>query len=146
MRSIGNAWSALGQTPPTLRRGHQTALVVASVAAIAATSVFSSLSDATATNPAALFAPVRAMLTTFAPAPTAEEKKQAATSPPMTAPAVREPSASPAKQSRQVERKPTVWNEREWWKDDRQKRSRNVYWPRSAHARVWFPGSISSER
>ena len=145
MRSIGNAWSALCQTP-TLRRGRQTALVVVGVAAIAAASVLSSLTDATAINPAASFAPARAMLTTLLPALTAEENQGAAASLPTTAPASREQSASPAKPSREVDRKLTVWNEREWWKGDRQKRSRNGYWPRSAHARVLFPGSISSER
>lgn len=145
MRSIGNAWSALGQTPAS-RRGRQTALVVVGVAAIAAASAFSSLTDATATKPAASLVPARAMVTTFSPAPTAEDNQGAAASPPTTVPAPRESSASPAKPPRDVDRKSTVWNEREWWRSDRQRRSRNTYWQRSAHARALFPGSISSER
>ena len=145
MRSIGNAWSALGQTPPS-RRGCQTGLVVVGVAAIAAASAFSSLTDATATNPAASFVQARAMVTTYSPAPTAEENQAAAASPPTILPASRESSASPAKPPRDVDRKSTVWNEREWWKGDRQRRSRNTYWQRSVHARALFPGSISSQR
>jgi len=147
MRSIGNSWPELGQTP-TLRRGRQTALVVIGVAAIASVSVISSLIDATATRSVASFVPVRAMVTEerFSPAPTAEGNQGAAASPSTIAPAVRQPLAAPAQLPRQANQKSNVWNDREWWKGDRQRRSRSAYWQRSAHARVSFPGSISSER
>jgi hypothetical protein len=146
MRSIGNSWSALGQAP-TLRHRREIALVAVGVVAIASASAILSLVDVAAIKPDASFVPARAIITDTRPSTLKAEGVQAAT-PQSPTLAVREPVAVPPEPPPipgEATQKSNVWNERVW-RGDRQRRSRGVYWQRSAHTRLLSQGSISSER
>ena len=147
MRSIGNSWSELGQAP-TLRHRREIALVAIGVVAVASASVILSLLDVAATKPHASFVPARAIITDTRPStPTAEGDQAATPQSPTTTLSVREPVVAPLEPSpSEAAQKSDVSSNREWRKGDRQRRSRGVYWQRSAHTRLLSQGSISSER
>jgi hypothetical protein len=147
MRSIGNSWSDLGQAP-TLRHRREIALVAIGVVAVASASVILSLLDVAATKPHASFVPARAIITDTRPStPTAEGDQAATPQSPTATRSVREPVVAPLEPSpSEAAQKSDVSSNREWRREDRQRRSRGVYWQRSAHTRLLSQGSISSER
>jgi hypothetical protein len=146
MRSIGNSWSDLGQAP-TLRHRREIALVAIGVVAIASASVILSLVDVAATKPDASFVPARAIIMDTRPSTPTAGGDQATTPQSSTTLSVSEPVAEPPKPSpSEAAQKSEVSSDREWRRGDQQRRSRRVYWQRSAHTRLLSQGSISSER
>jgi hypothetical protein len=147
MRSIGNSLSDLGQAP-TLRHRREIMLVAIGVAAIAGASVILSLVDVAATKPDASFVPARAIVTDTRPStPTAGGDRATTPQSSTTTLSVSEPVAEPPKPSpSEASQKSEVSSDREWRRGDQQRRSRGVYWQRSAHTRLLSQGSISSER
>jgi hypothetical protein len=143
-----NSLSDLGKAP-TFADRRDIALVAIAVGAIAGVSVIFSLADVAATKSDSQIVPAQAITTDAraSTSPTAEGDQAATLQSPTTAIAVREVAAPPEPPPSEAAQKSDVWNNRVWWRSYRhERRSRGVYWQRSAHTRLLSQGSISSER